>query len=89
MSDENQGSDTAIGIMDALLTVMEVLLRLGVDQSVFEEALQAQLDGHRAAGRPGSAAVLDYFLEFLADEDRVQHRKMHQLLLSARPKGSA
>ena len=81
--------DVLIGIVDALTTIIEVLLALGIDPSVFAEPLAAQRAGHLAAGRPDAAAVLSHLRDYVTDPELQQRRQKIQLAHRAPPAGRA
>ncbi|MFZ0375015.1 MAG: hypothetical protein WAL39_17090 [Xanthobacteraceae bacterium] len=89
MADLRGPTDVEIGLMDAITTIMDILLALGIRQSVLQVPLQFQRDAQRAAGRPNAAALLDYFVEFVIDPERQQHRETVELLRRESPKGTA
>lgn len=82
-------SDTEIGFMDALTTVMEIFLALGIEPEYLAAPLRFQRDGQRAAGRPEAAAVLDTLADFVSDPARAQHRQTRRILRQEPPKGTA
>jgi hypothetical protein len=58
-------TDAEIGLLDAMTTIMEILLALGIEPSVLEVPLRFQRDGQRAAGRVDAAVVLDILLDYV------------------------
>jgi hypothetical protein len=89
MSDYKELSDVEVGMLDAIMTIMETLLALGVNPSVLGESLRFQRDAQRDAGRADAAAILDVLRDFASDPERQQHRENFQLLHKEPPKGTA
>jgi hypothetical protein len=89
MADLRGPTDVEIGLMDAITTIMDILLALGIQPAVLQVPLQFQRDAQRAAGRPNAAALLDFFVDFVTDPERQQHRERLELLRSGSPKGTA
>jgi hypothetical protein len=89
MADLRGPTDVEIGLMDAITTVMDVLLALGIQPSVLQVPLEFQRNAHRAAGRPNAAALLDVFVGFVTDPERQRHRETVELLRRESPKGTA
>lgn len=81
--------DALVGVIDAMTTIVEVLLALGVSASVFEEPFRHQRDAHRAAGRLNASAVLDTFVDFVTDQGRQRKRQEIQTVFRSEPKGNA
>ena len=78
-----------VGLLDAITTIIEILLALGIEPAVFAEPLKAQRDGQRAAGRPDAAGVLDYLRDYVIDPELQQRRQKIQLAHRAPPAGTA
>ena len=89
MTDLRGPTDVEIGLMDAITTIMDILLALGIQPSVLQVPLQFQRDAHRAAGRQNAAVLLDVFVDFVTDPERQRHRENLELLRSESPKGRA
>jgi len=82
-------SDTEIGFLDALTTVMEIFLALGIEPEYLATPLRFQRDGQRAAGRPEAAAVLDILLDYVSDPDLAKRRQTLRIFQQEPPKGTA
>ncbi|MGO8866955.1 MAG: hypothetical protein ACLQME_10680 [Alphaproteobacteria bacterium] len=87
--DSNGPNDTEIGLTDAVMTLIDVFLQLGVPQSVLAKRLQFQRDAQRLAGRAAAAAVLDTLLDFVNDEERARVRQAFRLFSQEPPEGTA
>jgi hypothetical protein len=83
MSDFNESPDIAIGLHDALTTIIGVLLALGIQPSVFEELFRSQRD------RPDAAGVLESLRQFVIDPELQRRRQMIQLIHKEPPAGRA
>jgi hypothetical protein len=81
--------DIDVGVMDALMTIMEIFLTLGISPEHLATPLQAQRDGQLAAGRPDAAAVLANLLSYVSDPDLARRRKIVQIFQREPPKGTA
>ncbi len=88
-TNDEELTDRDIGIIDAIKTVMEVLLALGVPASVLAEPLEFQRNAHRSAGRTNAAVVLDILRDFVLDPERERKRQVVRLLQKEPPAGSA
>jgi len=84
-----ESDDTWIGLFDAITTLTEIFLRLGIDPEVLAQPLEFQRDAQRHAGRPNAAAVLDALVDYARDPERQKQRQAIQLLKNAPPKGTA
>lgn len=82
-------TDTEIGLLSAITTLLEVLLALGVDPVSLSRPLEFQRDAHRAAGRPNAAAILDTLADYAKDHDVQKRREVQRLLLKAQTPGNA
>jgi hypothetical protein len=92
VADEPKGdgpTDAEIGLLDALTTVMEIFLALGIEPEYLATPLRAQRDGQRAAGRPSAAAVLDILLDYVSDPELARWRRNLRLIQQEPPKGTA
>jgi hypothetical protein len=59
MAGNHEGlTDSDIGMVDALSTIMEVFVALGIEPSVLSGPLEFQRDAQLAAGRTNAALVL-------------------------------
>jgi hypothetical protein len=81
-------SDAEVGLVDAITTIIEILLAMGVPPSVFSEALQFQRDAHRAAGRVNAAVVIGALIDCVNDPEKQRRRRMIQLTRMEPPKGT-
>jgi hypothetical protein len=82
-------TDTEIGLLDALATVMEVFLASGAHQSDLLRPLEFQRDGHLSAGRIDAAVVLNILIDGVRDPERARQRQILQKFESEPPKGTA
>ena len=85
----NPLSEIELATFDALTTVMEVFLALGISPEYLAAPLKAQRDGHRKKNHPDAAAAFDYLLDYVADPDVARRRKMLGLFRTAPPEGTA
>jgi hypothetical protein len=82
-------TDTEIGLADALTTLTEVFLALGVPPETLAQPLEFQRNAHRAAGRANAAVVLDSIIDYVRDPERQRRRQILELFQKEPPKGSA
>ena len=91
MNDPNMRgpTDVEIGLLDAIQTLTEIFLRLGIAPEVIAQPLQFQRDAHREKERTNAAIVLDVLLDFVRDPVRQQQRVALELLNRQPPAGTA
>jgi hypothetical protein len=89
MAEFKETTDAEIGLLDALTTVMEICLSLGIEPEVLATPLRFQRDAQRAAQRADAAAVLDILADFVSDPARIRQRQERRIILSEPPKGTA
>jgi hypothetical protein len=83
-------TDAEIALMDAIKTVLEVIMTAGVAKApVFEGMFSYQRDVYLAKRQPTSAAVMELLRRFADDPERKAHREMLRTLIQESPKGSA
>jgi hypothetical protein len=90
MAGNHEGlTDSDIGMVDALSTIMEVFVALGIEPSVLSGPLEFQRDAQLAAGRTNAALVLDLLIDGVRDPERARRRQVLRLFRQEPPKGSA
>ena len=82
-------SDAEVGLIDAISTILEILLAMGIPSSVLSESLQIQRDAHRAAGRVNAAVVLGALIDSVNDPEKQRRRQIIQLTQMEPPQGTA
>lgn len=82
-------TDVEIGLLDAIHTLTDIFLRLGIDPEVLAQSFEFQRDGHREQGRVNAASLLDSLVAFVRDPGLQQQRAALELLNRQPPAGTA
>jgi hypothetical protein len=86
----NQLRDTEIALMDAIKTVMEIIMTAGIaGPSVFDKMFSYQRDAYIQKQMGEAAGVMELLRKFASDPTRAEHREGLRKLLTEEPKGSA
>ena len=75
--------------MDAIKSIMDIMLDAGIPAAAFERNLAHQRDGHLRADRPKSASILEVLRIFATDPQRAASREQLRRTLGEPPKGQA
>jgi len=91
MTDEsNQLRDPEIALMDAIKTVMEIIMTAGIaGPSVFDKMFSHQRNAYLQKRMGEAAGVMELLRKFASDPTREKHRETLRKLLMEEPKGSA
>jgi hypothetical protein len=82
-------TETEVGLVDAITTLIEVFCASGVDPEVIARAFEAQRDGHLQKGQVDAAAVLALLVDFARDPERRQQRGFLRRIERESPAGTA
>lgn len=82
-------SDTEIGLIDAVQTLTDIFLRLGIAPEVLAQPFEFQQSEHLKKGRTNAAVVLGLPVSFVRDPKRQQQQQALELLTRQPPAGSA
>ena len=86
----NEGlTDTEVGLIDALMTMLETLIAHGVSPATLAQSFEAQRDGHLRQNRGEAAAILELFRQYAANPEIARAREIHRIFREEPPRGSA
>jgi hypothetical protein len=84
-----QLTEGEIALMDAIKSIIDVMLESGVPPQAFERNFVHQRDGYIRTGRPKAAGMLEMLRLFATDPQRAASRQQRSQTLREPPKGQA
>ena len=88
--DQDEIRDTEIALMDAIKTVLEVMIGQEIASPVYlDKAFAGQRDAFLQRKMGSAAGVMELLRRFVTDPERGKRREQYRILSTELPKGSA
>lgn len=88
--DDTELRDSEIALMDAIKSLMEIMLTAGIAQpKTFDKLFTNQRDGYLQKHMPAAAAIMEMLRHFAVNPDRQAYRELSRMVRNEPPQGSA